>query len=220
MKGGIVSEGLVITHVYGLDQVLCLTRPGDGAADRADGAPAVLTIPRGGCPHEPRLVLFGDHDSSGAAGLGSLLFSDSHVVASHDDRADDGRRELADVLTGGGYRVSFGARDRLRRRLDRYPGCSVALVRQRGGHLAAVRDGATVVTRNSPGADEMWASVCGSFLYCWWVAGLALAELPRAALIVGRFTVPAGGRPGFLETVGRVQVGAAPSGPATRRLAS
>ncbi|GAA4238411.1 hypothetical protein GCM10022254_54240 [Actinomadura meridiana] len=220
MNGGIVSDGLVVTHVFGLDQVLCLTRPGNGGADHAEGTPAVLTIPRGGCPHEPRLMLFGDHDSSGAARLGSLLFSDSHFVASCDDRADDGRRELADVLTGGGYRVSFGTRDRLRRRLDRYPGCSVALVRRRGGHVAVVRDGATVVTRNSPGADEMWTSICGSFLYCWWVAGLSLAELQRAALIVGRFTVPNAGRPGSLETMGRVQVTAVPARSATRRLAS
>ncbi|RKS79705.1 hypothetical protein BZB76_1180 [Actinomadura pelletieri DSM 43383] len=209
-----IADGLVVTHVFGLEQVLCLTRPGN---DAADGAPAVLTIPRGGCPHEPRLVLFGDHGACGAAKLGSLLFSDSHVVASCDD---DGRRELADVLTGGAFRVSVGVPERLRRRLHRYPGCSVAVVRRRNDHLAVVRDEATVVTRSSPGATEMWDAICGSFLYCWWGAGLPLAELPRAALVVGRFTVSSGGRPGTLETVGRAQVTAVPTDSSARRAAS
>ncbi|RFS82196.1 hypothetical protein D0T12_28575 [Actinomadura spongiicola] len=215
-----MSDGLVVTHVFGLDQVLCLTRPGNDTADRTDGTPAVLTIPRGGCPHEPRLVLFGDLGACGAAKLGSLLFSDSHAVASCDDRDDDGLRELADVLTGGAFRVSVGVQERLRRRLHRYPGCSVAVVRRRNDHLAVVRGESTLVTRSSPGAAEMWDAICGSFLYCWWGAGLPLAELPRAALVVGRFTVPSGGRPGSLETVGRAQVTAVPTDAASRRAAS
>ena len=211
-----MSGGLIVTHVFSLEQDLRLVRTSGVPGGREAGTPAVLTISRGGWPLEPRLVLFGDRDTHGAARLGSLTFSDSHVVTGCEDQADQGRRELADVLTDTAFRVPFGVRDRLRRRLERYPGCSVAVARRRGGQLALVRDAATVATRSSSGADEEWAALCGSFLYCWSAAGLGLAELPKAALIVGRFTED----PGVLETVGRVQATVVPTGPAARRLAS
>ncbi|WUH99081.1 hypothetical protein OHR68_37160 [Spirillospora sp. NBC_00431] len=165
-------------------------------------------------------MLFGDQDAHGASRLGTLVFSDAHVSVRCGDQADAGRRELADVLTEVALRVSFGVRERLRRRLDQYPGCTVAVGRRRNDHLAVVRGGLTVATRSSCGASEMWASVFGSFLYCWAGAGLALGELPREALIVGRFTASAGGRPPVLETVGRVQVSVRPAGSPVRRLAS
>ncbi|MGP4026006.1 hypothetical protein [Actinomadura sp. 3N407] len=212
-----MPERLVFTRLYTLERVLCLTRPEDAAGPRAGGVPAVLTIPRGGHPREPRLVLFGDRDA-GTSRLGTPAFVDSHVVACCDDRAGADRWELADVLMDRALRFPFGLPDRLRRRLDRYPGCGVAVARRHGGQLAVTRDGSAVAARCPPEAGEVWAPVCGSFLYCWSAAGLAVAELTRAVLLVGRFTAR-GARPGRLETVGRVQVTALPA-TAGRRHAS
>lgn len=216
-----MSEKVVTTRLFTLERVLCLARPVDNPGTHRDCVPAVLTIPRGGRPHEPRLVLFGDHGAHGAFRLGTPLLTDSHVVACCDDRFAVDRRELADVLTltDSAFRFPFRVRGRLRRRLDRYPGCSLAVARRRDGHLAVARDGSMVATRSSSGTDGVWAPICGSFLYCWLVAGLTLAELPRVALVVGRLTAAHDTGPGRLETVGRVHVTAVPASRA-RRLAS
>ncbi len=221
--------GLVVTRLFALDRVLCLTRP-DGGGE--SGSPAVLTIPRGGRPHEPRLLLFGEQDARDTARLGVPLCTDAHVVADcdgrhgrrrdagPDPRAGTDRRDLADVLVDRVLHVPFGLRDRLRRTLDRYPGCSVAVGRRPRGHLVVTRDGSVVSTRGPSSADELWAPICGSFLYCWTAAGLAVAELPRTVLVVGRFRASAGAGPGYLETVGRVQVTALPDGHDAGRAAS
>jgi hypothetical protein len=206
---------LVATRLFALERVLCLTRPHGG---HETGSPAVLTIPRGGRPHEPRLLLFGERCGQDAARLGVPLCTDTHVVVYRDGRrgrrrnggpgpgADADRRELADVLVDRALHASFGLRDRLRRTLDRYPGCSVAVGRRPGGQLAVAWDGSVVSTRCPSSTYEVWAPICGSFLYCWTAAGLAVAELSRTLLVVGRFVTSCGAGPGCLETMGRVQV--------------
>ncbi|TDE20823.1 hypothetical protein [Actinomadura sp. 6K520] len=214
-----MSERLVVTRLHTLERVLCLTRPGDGGAA---GVPAVLTIPRGGHPREPRLVLLGDRDVPAAARLGPPAVVDSHVVAScrttaAGGRAGADRRDLADVLVDRPARVPVGLADRLAGRLHRHPGAAVVVAARPGGHLAVTRDGAAVAMRGSPGTGEVWAPNCGSFLYCWSAAGLAVAELARALLLVGRYTARGTG-PGSLETAGRVRVTAVAT--TGRRLAS
>ena len=205
-----MSERLVVARLFTLERVMCLTRAGNGTGTRTGGVPAVLTIPRGGQPREPRLVLFGDR-ADGTSRLGAPAFTDAHVVAYCGGRAEADRRELADVLIDRAARFPAGPRVRLHRMLDRYPGCGVAVARGRGGHLAVTRDGPAVAIRGSSGSDEMWAPICGSFLYCWSSAGFAVAELTRAVLLVGRFTARDTGQ-GCLETTGRVGVTALPAG--------
>ncbi|GAA4136116.1 hypothetical protein [Actinomadura keratinilytica] len=209
-----MSQDHVVTRLFALDRVLCLARA-TGAA--SEGAPAVLTIPRGGSVREPRLLVFGDRDASRP---GIPLFTDAHVVARYDHDADEGRLEVADVLIGPDLRAPFRPERRLRRTLQRYPGCGVAVRRWYRGLLAAARDGSVVATRGSCGADAVWAPICGSFLYSWAAAGLSLAELPRMLLVVGRITAADAGRPGTLETMGRVQVTGVRPAPARWRLAS
>lgn len=198
-----MAERLIVTRLFTLDRVLCLTRPGDG--DGAEGTPAVLTLPRGGLPREPRLVLLGGRDVHGAPRLGEPAFVDAHTVAWCDGRAGPDGRELADVLVDRAARVPVGLADRLHRRLGRYPGCSVVVARRHGGQVAVTRDGPAVTVRGSSGAAEVWDPICGSFLYCWSGAGLAVAELARAVLLVGRYTARDTG-PGNLEIAGRVEV--------------
>ncbi|TDB92856.1 hypothetical protein [Actinomadura sp. 7K534] len=207
-----MPERLVVTRLYTLERVLCLTRPGDGGAA---GIPAVLTIPRGGHPREPRLVLLGDRGLPAASRLGPPAVVDCHVVASRGTTAD--RWDLADVLVDRPARVPVGLADRLAGRLHRHPGAGVAVAARPGGHLAVTRDGAAVTMRGSPGTGEVWDPNCGSFLYCWSAAGLAVAELARALLLVGRYTARGTG-PGSLETAGRVEVTAVAA--TRRRLAS
>ncbi|HEY8482194.1 MAG TPA: hypothetical protein VIL71_20400 [Spirillospora sp.] len=212
-----MTERLIVTRLFTLDRVLCLTRRGDDGP--SEGISAVLTLPRGGLPREPRLVLLGEHDVQGSSRLGAPAFVDAHMVATCDDRASMGRdrRELADVLIDRAARVPVRRTGRLRRRLGRYPGASVVVARGNGGQLAVTRDGPAVTIRQSSGAGEIWDPICGSFLYCWSAAGFAVAELARAVLLVGRYTARDAGS-GSLEIAGRVQVTALTGD--RRRLAS
>jgi hypothetical protein len=216
-----MTEDLVITRLLRVEHMLCLARTEAAGSTAGQGAPAVLTISRGGRPYEPRLMVFGDHDTRDITRMGALLLNDSHVVAHCDDHASGERREIADVLMDQRLRIPPAGEGRLRRRLERYPGCEVAVARWSDGHLAVARDGAALVmTSGSTGAEEMWSPISGSFLYCWSAAGLPLAELAQAVLIVGRYTAPNDVDQGRLTTVGRIHITEASAGSEVRRLAS
>ncbi|MFA1546452.1 hypothetical protein [Actinomadura chokoriensis] len=216
-----MTEDLVITRLLRVERMLCLARTEAAAGAPGQGAPAVLTISRGGRPYEPRLMLFGDHDTRDATRLGALVLTDSHVVAHCDGHASGGRREIADVLMDQRLCMPPASESHLRRRLERYPGCEVAVARWSDGHLAVARDGAALVmTCDSSGAEEMWNPISGSFLYCWSAAGLPLAELAQAVLIVGRYTAPNDADQGRLTTVGRIHITEASATSDVRKVAS
>ncbi|MFE9107629.1 hypothetical protein [Actinomadura geliboluensis] len=216
-----MTEDLVITRLLRVERMLCLDRTEVDASTPGPGVPAVLTISRGGRPYEPRLMLFGDHDTRDVTRMGPLLLTDSHVVARCDDQAGGGRLEIADVLMDLRLGMPPASESRLRRRLERYPGCEVAVARWSDGHLAVARGGAALVmTSTSSEAEEMWSPISGSFLYCWSVAGLPLVELAQAVLIVGRYTALNGADQGRLTTVGRIHIIEASAGSELRRLAS
>ncbi|HEX2316203.1 MAG TPA: hypothetical protein VHJ17_20855 [Thermomonospora sp.] len=197
-----MPDGLVLTRLHRLRRPLCLTR------GHAGGDPAVLVIPRGGRLREPRLAVVTALCPWASAG------GNAHVVARFDDFADRDRRELADVLVGQATRPSRSPAERTLRVLAHYPGCAVAVGRSPSGCLAALRDG-PLVGISGPVAPP-WPAVYGSFLHCWTTEGLALDDLARAVVIVGRLPVDG---PPALAVAGRARLG--PATPAiTGRAAS
>ncbi|QFG26503.1 hypothetical protein [Actinomadura sp. WMMB 499] len=212
-----MHEDFVITRLCRLGRVLGLARE-----PRPGGTPAVLVIPRGGRLRAPRLVLFGGPGAPAPHVPGSPAAADAHTVAHLDAPAAAARRESADVLVGRALRPPFGT-GRLRRVLERYPGCGVAVAAGRGGPAAALRGGGTV---RACGSAASWpcaegpvgAGPFGSLLFAWTSAGLTVADLAGAVVIAGTLGASDRGRPGPLHVSGRISV--VPAGGARRRAAS
>ncbi|MBE1535875.1 hypothetical protein [Actinomadura algeriensis] len=212
-----MHEEFVITRLCRLGRVLGLAR-----GPRPGGTPAVLVIPRGGRLHAPRLVLFGGPDAPAPHVPGSPAPADAHTVAHLDGLGGAARRESADVLVGRAPRPPFGAA-RLRRVLERHPGCGVAVAAGRDGPTAALRGGETVRAHGTaapwPCAEgPVGAGPFGSLLFAWTAAGLTVGDLAGAVVIAGTLGARDLGRSGALHVSGRIAV--VPVGGALRRRAA
>ncbi|WP_433337510.1 hypothetical protein [Spirillospora sp. CA-294931] len=208
-----MNDDFVLTRLSMLETRLHLTRGDVRPRRSAHESMAVLVIPRSGPLRAPLLMVMTRWSARTAPHSGA----DTHVVARFDDFGDRYRREVADVLVGRATRPSCAPEARLRRVLDHYPGCALAVGTESGGCRAALRDGRTVLCSGTLEPLESWPAIFGSFLYGWLSDELELEALTDAVVIFGALSDdgPATG----LEVAGRVEITLSP-GAAVKGVAS
>ncbi len=184
-------EKMISTELYRPDAGLRLAGPYPGR--RGEGVRAMLVVPHRRPSAGWRVVTFRDADGAAAAG------GEAHAVAFLPAGARAPRcAEVADVLVLDGRGPSAVTAAGLRSVLAGNPGCAVAAACGADRCVTVVRDGPVVRFAGARRAGRGWPQTCGSFVYAWWAAGLAVASLAESLVLAGRL------RPGEFEVAGGV----------------